>query len=119
VLGKGLAIAEKMQMLGVSFGGDGISMDFGNHPYRFTEYCLVAGLPTQVLGTCAENPDAADESERNFIRKGENEETYLISTKSEAKLEGSLRLRAMMLVLMGAILIVGGAALGLHSSHML
>ena len=42
VMDKGLAIAQKMQMLGVSIGSGGISMDFGNHPYRFTEYCLVA-----------------------------------------------------------------------------
>lgn len=45
VLDTGLAIAQKMQMLGISLGGDGISMDFGNRPYRFTEYCLPAGPP--------------------------------------------------------------------------
>lgn len=87
VMDKGLAIAQKMQMLGVSIGSDGISMDFGNHPYRFTEYCLPAGRPTHVLGTCTENPQPADENDRNLIRKGENEKTYLISTKSEEKLE--------------------------------
>ena len=116
---KGLAIAQKMQMLGVSVGSGGVSMDFGNHPYRFTEYCLVAGRPTHVLGTCTENPNPADESDRNLIEKGENEKTYLISTKSEQKLEGSLRLQAFLMIFLGAALILGGAAMGLHSAHML
>jgi len=116
---KGLAIAQKMQMLGVSIGSNGISMDFGNHPYRFTEYCLAAGRPTHVLGTCTENPQPADENDRNLIKKGENEKTYLISTKSEEKLEGSLRLQAFAMIFIGAALILAGAALGLHSAHML
>jgi hypothetical protein len=119
MMDKGLAIAEKMQMLGVSIGAGGISMDFGNHAYRFTEHCLVAGRPTHVLGTCTENPNPADEGDRNLIRKGENEKTYLITTKSEKKLEGSLRLQFIFLVLIGAALIVGGAAVALHSAHML
>lgn len=119
VMDKGLAIAQKMQMLGVLIGSDGISMDFGNHPYRFTEYCLPAGRPTHVLGTCAENPQPADENDRNLIKKGENEKTYLISTKSEEKLEESLRLQAFAMIFIGAALILGGAALGLHSAHML
>jgi hypothetical protein len=119
MMDKGLAVAEKMQMLGVSIGSGGISMDFGNHEYRFTEYCLPAGRPTNVLGTCTENPNPADENDRNLIKKGENEKTFLISTKSEAKLEGSLRLQAFLMIFLGAALILGGAALGLHSAHML
>jgi len=119
VMDNGLAIAQKMQMLGVSIGADGISMDFGNHAYRFTEFCLPAGRPTHVLGSCTENPNPADEGDRNLIKRGENEKTFLISTKSEEKLEGSLRLQAFFLIFIGAALILGGAALGLHSAHML
>ncbi len=119
VMDKGLAIAEKMQMLGVSIGAGGISMDFGNHPYRFTEYCLVAGRPTHVLGSCTENPNPADEGDRNLIKKGENEKTFLISTKSEKQLERSLRLQAFLMIFIGAALIVGGAAVALHSAHMI
>ena len=119
VMDKGLAIAEKMQMLGVSIGAGGISMDFGNHTYRFTETCLVAGRTTNVLGSCTENPNPADESDRNLIKRGENEKTFLISTKSEKQLERSLRLQAVVLILIGAVLILGGAAVGLHSAHML
>ncbi len=119
LMDKGLAVAQKMQMMGVSIGADGISMDFGNQAYRFTEYCLPAGRLTHVLGTCTENLTPANENDRNLIKKGENEKTYLISTKSEKKLEGSLRLQAFLMILIGAALIVGGAALGLHSAHML
>jgi len=119
VLDKGLAVAQKMEMLGVSVGAGGISMDFGNSTYRFTEFCLPAGRTTNVLGTCTENPSAADETDRNLIKKGENEKTYLISTKSEEKLESSLRWQAILLVLIGVAAIVGGAAIWLHSAHQL
>ena len=119
LMDKGLAVAEKMQMLGVSIGAGGISMDFGNHTYRFTEYCLPAGRATNVLGTCTENPNPADEGDRNLLKKGENEKTFLISTKTEAKLEGSLRLQAFAMIFIGAALILGGVALGLHAAHML
>jgi hypothetical protein len=119
VLDKGLAVAEKMQMLGVSIGSGGISMDFGNQTYRFTETCLPAGRTTNVLGSCTENPNPTDEGDRNLIKKGENEKTFLISTKSEEKLEGSLRLQAIVLILIGAVLILGGTAVGLHTAHML
>src|SRR5208337_3687715 len=119
MMDKGLAIAEKMQMLGVSIGAGGISMDFGNDPYRFTEYCLVAGRPAHVLGSCTENPNPADEGDRNLIKKGENEKTFLISTKSEKQLERSLRLQAFLMIFIGAALIVGGAAVALHSAHMI
>lgn len=119
VLDKGLAVAEKMQMLGVSIGSGGISMDFGNQTYRFTETCLPAGRTTNVLGTCTENPTPTDEGDRNLIKRGENEKTFLISTKSEEKLEGSLRLQAIVLILIGAVLILGGTAVGLHTAHML
>ena len=119
VMDKGLAVAEKMQMLGVSVGAGGISMDFGNHAYRFTEFCLPAGRPTHVLGSCTENPNPTDEADRNVMKRGENEKTFLISTKSEEKLENSLRLQAIVLTLLGGLLILGGAAVGLHSAHML
>ncbi len=119
VLDKGLAVAQKMQMMGVSIGAGGISMDFGNHAYRFTEFVLPAGRATNVLGTCAENPSASGDDDRNLIKRGENEKTFLISTKSEEKLEGSMKLQAFVMIFLGAALILGGAAVGLYSAHML
>jgi Ca2+/Na+ antiporter len=116
---KALSVAEKMQALGVSIGAGGISMDFGQHTYRLTEHCLVAGRVCNVMGTCTENPTPADEHDRNLIKRGENEKTFLITTKSEKQIEKSLRLKALLLVVLGAALIVGGVALALRSAHML
>ena len=103
MMDKGLAIAQKMQQFGVSVGADGISMDFGNRTYRFTEFCLPVGRLTNVLGTCVENPNPTGEYDRNLIKKGENEKTYLISTKSEQQLERSLRLQFIALILIGSL----------------
>ena len=119
VMDKALGVAEKMQALGVSIGAGGISMDFGSHPYRFTETCLVAGRACNVLGTCAENPSPADENDRNLIKRGANEKTFLITTKSEKEIEKSLRRKAVILVVIGAALIVGGVAIVLHMAGML
>lgn len=119
IMGKGLAIADKMQAMGVSIGAGGINIDFGDHTYRFTETCLVAGRACNIMGTCTENPSPADESDRNLIKKGENEKTYLITTKTEKQIEKSLRLKAVLMVIIGAGLIVGGVALALHMKQML
>jgi hypothetical protein len=118
-LDKGLAVAQKMQMMGVSVGAGGVSFDFGNHAYRFTEFVLPAGRPTNVLGTCCENTAPAGETDRNMIKRGQNEKTFLISTKSEEKLEGSMKAQAFVMIFLGALLILGGAAVGLYSAHML
>jgi len=119
VMGKALGVAEKMQALGVSIGAGGVSMDFGNHTYRLTEHCLAAGRVCNVMGTCTENPAPADEYDRNLIKRGENEKTFLITTKSEKQIEKSLRLKALFLVVLGAALIVGGVAIALRSAKML
>ena len=116
---KALGVAETMQALGVSIGVGGINLDFSQHAYRLTEHCLVAGRVCNVMGTCAENPTPADEHDRNLIKRGENEKTFLITTKSEKQIEKSLRLKALFLVVLGAALIVGGVALALRSAHML
>jgi hypothetical protein len=71
------------------------------------------------MGTWTENPTPADEKDRNLIKRGENEKTFLITTKTEKQIEKSLRLQAFFLVLLGAALIVGGVALALRSAHML
>lgn len=120
ILDKALAVGAKMQSLGVSVSAGGVSIGFGtDQSYRFTETCLPADRECNVLGTCAENPSPIDEHDRNMILKGENEKTLLITTKSEKQIEKSLRWRAFALIVIGAGLIVGGAALALHSAGML
>ncbi|MBZ5562641.1 MAG: E3 ubiquitin ligase family protein [Acidobacteriia bacterium] len=119
VIDKVLGVAEKMQALGVSVGAGGISMDLGKRPYRLTEHVLVAGRGCNIMGTCGENPTPADEHDRNLIKKGENEKTFLITTKTEKQIEKSLRLQSFILIVLGGALIVGAFALALHMAHML
>jgi hypothetical protein len=120
MLDKALAVGEKMQSLGASLRASGISMDFGGgQTYRFTETCLLADRDCNLLGTCTENPSPAGEHDRNILRKGQNEKTFLITTKFEKQIEKSLRSRAFVMVAIGAVLIVGGAALALHAAGML
>jgi hypothetical protein len=92
---------------------------FSRGAYRLTEHCLVAGRVCNVMGTCTENPAPADENDRNLIKRGENEKTFLITTKTEKQIEKSLRFRAFSLILLGAVLIVGGFALALASAGIL
>jgi len=74
--------------------------------YRLTESCIVPDGTYDITGTCTENPNPADEHDRNLIAKGQNEPPFLISSKSEKQLESGLRRRA-------AGKIFGGAALAI------
>ena len=114
-----LGIAEKMQALGVSVDEGAVRVGFDDHTYRLAEYCLVAGRVANVMGTCAENPAPTEEHDRNLIKRGENEKTFLITTKSEKQIEKSLRRKALSLIVLGAAIIVAGVAFALHSAHML
>jgi hypothetical protein len=70
--------------------------------YRLTEYCIVPGQSYDVTGTCTENPTPQDEHDRNMVVKGENEPTFLISSKTEQETEKSVRNRALWMILGGA-----------------
>jgi hypothetical protein len=74
--------------------------------YRLTEYCVVPDGTYDITGTCQENPEPADAHDRNMIAKGQNEPTFLISSKTDKQLKSGLRRRA-------AGKIFGGAALSL------
>ena len=74
--------------------------------YRFTEYCILPGHWYDVTGTCAENPAPKDEHDRNMIRKGQNEPTFLISWRAEKEIERKLRNRATLYVFGGGALSV-------------
>jgi hypothetical protein len=95
------------------------AVGLGGGPYRVTEKCFLAESDCVILGTCAENPHPQSEEDRNIIRRGENEKTFLISTHGEAKIGRNLRLQALGLVLLGAALIVGGFALALSAGNLL
>jgi hypothetical protein len=72
--------------------------------YRLTEYCIVPGQSYDVTGTCAENPHPQDENDRNVICKGQNEPTFLISSRTEQELEHNVRNKALRQIFGGAAL---------------
>jgi hypothetical protein len=74
--------------------------------FRLTEYCLLPNYWYDVIGTCAENPNARDERERNMIVKGDNEPTFLISFRSGPRLETNLRARALRFIFAGGAIAI-------------
>jgi hypothetical protein len=74
--------------------------------FRLTEYCILADHWYDVTGTCAENPSAQDENDRNIVIKGKNEPTFLITWRTEKGIEGMLRNRSLKYVFGGGILSV-------------
>ena len=105
---------------GQSIGVGGLSIFVrGEQTYRFTENCLLAERDCNILGSCVENPAPKDEHDRNLIQKGQNEKTFLITSKSESQIEKSLRRKALVLIFAGALLMVAMAAIMLHGARML
>ena len=74
--------------------------------YRLREYVIRPGQECFISGTCAENPQPANEGDRNMIRKGQTEPTFLISCQAERKATGAVRMRSLKMVFGGAILTV-------------
>lgn len=69
--------------------------------YRLKEYVIVPGQEYTITATCAENPGAGND-DRNLVCKGAHESTFLISSKTDAGAEKTLRNRALGMVLGGA-----------------
>jgi hypothetical protein len=78
--------------------------------YTLEEYCIVPGVPYDITGTCVENPKPADEHDRNMIVKGQNERTFLISSKTKKDIQTMLRRRAVKYIAIGATLSVASLA---------
>ena len=74
--------------------------------FRLSEYLILPEHWYDITGTCVENPAPQDEHDRNLIRKGTNEPTFLISWRSEKEIERTLRNRAALHVFGGAMLSV-------------
>ncbi|HLY62337.1 MAG TPA: GIDE domain-containing protein [Terriglobia bacterium] len=118
--GKVLGMTQKLGSMGISLSGGGVNLSFGDtQRYRFTEHCLLAERDCNVLGTCAENPAPKDEHDRNVIMKGQNEKTFLVTNKSEGQIEKSLGRKAFLMIFLGAVLMIGAVAYGLHTRGML
>ena len=91
----------------LSFSGASLGLGGGTGKYRLTEYLILPDHWYDVTGTCAENSSPKDESDRNIILKGENEQTFVISWRNERGIEGQLRKRAAKYVFGGGALAVG------------
>jgi hypothetical protein len=118
---KTLGVGYKLAVPGISAGGgSGLSIDkIGEHQIRFTEECLLADRDCTVMGTCVENPSPKDDQDRNLITRGESEKTFLISSKSEQKVEKSLRKQALILILIGSLFIIMAAVFALGNAGLL
>jgi hypothetical protein len=74
--------------------------------YRFTERCILPGHEYDITGTCTENPAAKDANDRNLIRKGTNEPTFLISALAQPQVNVMLQMRAYFMIFGGGMLTV-------------
>jgi len=85
--------------------------------FRLREYVILPGQEYFVSGTCSENRETQDESDRNVILKGENEPTFLISSKPDVQVVGSgLRTSSLKMVFGGAALTL--VCLGFLLAHL-
>jgi len=76
--------------------------------YRLREYLILPGQQYNVTGTCVENPSPRDQDGRDrcIIAKGQNEKTFLISSKTEVETQKGLRKSAVGMVFGGAALVL-------------
>jgi hypothetical protein len=64
------------------------------------------GHEYDITGTCTENPEAKDANDRNLIRKGTNEPTFLISALAQSQVNTMLQARAYLMIFGGGMLAV-------------
>lgn len=87
--------------------------------FRFKEYCLRPGFRHVIAGTCVENPDPRDATDRNMIVKGRNNPIFVISQGTEKQRERTLRVLSGCSIYGGAILALYSAAYLLHAFGLL
>jgi hypothetical protein len=83
---------------------DGIPTASGR--YRLTERCVLPDHEYDVTGTCCENPAAKDANDRNLIKKGIHEPTYLISGLARPQVNTMMQMRAQVMIFGGGMLAV-------------
>ncbi len=71
--------------------------------FRLQEYVVTPGQEYLISGTCIENSDPACAPEdRSMIAKGQNEPTFLISTKTDAQVHRAFEKRSLLMIFGGA-----------------
>lgn len=98
-------------MSGLPAGLLGHSVSPGRR-FRLTEFLILPSHLYDVIGTCMENPDPADEHDRNLITKGQNNPMFAITWQTRKQKGSALLGRA-------RLQIFGGAALALVSAAIL
>jgi hypothetical protein len=83
---------------------DGVPTAHGR--YRFTERCILPSHEYDITGTCTENPVPKDANDRNLIRKGTKEPTFLISALAQPQVNTMLQMRAYFMIFGGGMLAV-------------
>ena len=106
-------VGKEASFMGISSRGRDANFKPGGGSFRFTEKCLIAERPCNILGTCVENPQPQDEHDRNLIQKGENEPVFVISDKAERAIEKNLLRNALIMILVGAAFMVVALAVAL------
>lgn len=71
---------------------------------RLTEYAILPGMKYDLVGLCAENPEAGEGGERNLVRKGG--EKFMISDETSRNTQLDLHHRAMAKVFGGGLVAV-------------
>jgi hypothetical protein len=74
--------------------------------YRLIEQCILPDHEYDISGTCEENRFAKDVNDRNLIRKGKNQPTFLISCLSGGQANTLMQRGSMLFVYGGAIVAV-------------
>jgi hypothetical protein len=70
------------------------------------ECCILPDHEYDISGTCAENHEAKDENDRNVIRKGANEPTYVISALGRTDVNVMLQKGSQLLIFGGGMVAV-------------
>ena len=79
--------------------------------YLLTEHAIFAGADYDLAGTCFPNPLFKADSDRNMIKKGKTDATFVISDRQSADVTRHLDLVAMLHIYGGALLAVVSASL--------
>jgi hypothetical protein len=79
-------------------------------PYRLTEWLVVPGQKYRVVGTCVENPESKDLTDRKLVCRT-SESTFVISSGTGQAQGNQLRSRALGYIAGGAVIWLIGAEL--------
>ncbi len=102
---------ELLEFVREAVSKDGARQNSLRGMYRLTEHCIVPGVSYGITATCSENPHPRGPQDHNLLKKGENEPTFLISSRGEKELLMNLHKRALRHILGGSLLAIASLAI--------